>query len=768
MLKTILFVCSSLWLWLPLCLAAESIETDKSDYAEGETITISWSKTGNAVNNRQLQLLASSDSPASQSAAQIWIKNCGTQSCTQKVKTGTYHFSSGPPHESQVQTWPLAAGAYKLYATTNWNEVKAGPVSITVGAASTLSTSVSTYAIGEAILVEFSRPSSAATTTDWIGIYGAGVVPDGSPPSLDWHYTCGGQGACPAPVASGQVSFSSDNLAPTHYDLYYLHADGYAAVKGPAQFTVVSAAPLCSDNIQNGDETGVDCGGSCSACAPGSCSDGVQNQGEGGVDCGGPCAWCPSPSGCTAAVTTPSSVSHAHPVEGSEVSRVAFSSCYKPANRVSNTLWWHLRNTFQAELFMWLGDNMYADGTNLESKRKAYNAARDDTHYKTHGPPATPKIPVVATWDDHDYAANNQGAEYACKLETLAEFATHFTLPSSDPRHPAQAGHQRKGVYHAHMFARPASAGGGNGLHVITLDVRSGRDPTFSTYGTCRGAATKLLSNEQWAWLDGELAKDSQIKIIGSGIQVLPPTDQTRPLSSYCAYDGAGNTFEAAISSLGESADSLGTSYESWAEVPQEREKLLRKCQKSIADGHAKHIIFVSGDQHWAEIMAMKVPASPTHGAEAVLHEVTASGIDQRWDFAIENSHRLRLRTADESGNGKFRRECNFPFVYQGTTYYACTTVDNGGVLWCSTQTDTSNNHVSGQWGNCLAVAEELIEDGGYSGEHIQTDNYFHVASAQANYGGIKTDWANNRVRLSIFTPHESTPEAAWHEFDMV
>ncbi|AKT43655.1 DNRLRE domain-containing protein [Chondromyces crocatus] len=47
----------------------------------------------------------------------------------------------------------------------------------------------------------------------------------------------------------------------------------------------------CGDGIQNGDETGVDCGGSCAtACA--SCNDGIQNGSETGVDCGGSCAPC--------------------------------------------------------------------------------------------------------------------------------------------------------------------------------------------------------------------------------------------------------------------------------------------------------------------------------------------------------------------------------------------------------------------------------------------------------------------------------------------
>ena len=45
--------------------------------------------------------------------------------------------------------------------------------------------------------------------------------------------------------------------------------------------------PTCDDGMQNGDETGVDCGGSCpTACA--TCDDGMQNGNETGIDCGGP------------------------------------------------------------------------------------------------------------------------------------------------------------------------------------------------------------------------------------------------------------------------------------------------------------------------------------------------------------------------------------------------------------------------------------------------------------------------------------------------
>ncbi len=53
-------------------------------------------------------------------------------------------------------------------------------------------------------------------------------------------------------------------------------------------------APTCTDGIQNGNETGVDCGGpDCDPCP--TCNDGIQNGGETDVDCGGPdCDPCPT------------------------------------------------------------------------------------------------------------------------------------------------------------------------------------------------------------------------------------------------------------------------------------------------------------------------------------------------------------------------------------------------------------------------------------------------------------------------------------------
>ena len=50
----------------------------------------------------------------------------------------------------------------------------------------------------------------------------------------------------------------------------------------------------CSDGIQNGNETAVDCGGSCPSCSD--CNNGIQDGNETGVDCG---PTCPEPCHCS-------------------------------------------------------------------------------------------------------------------------------------------------------------------------------------------------------------------------------------------------------------------------------------------------------------------------------------------------------------------------------------------------------------------------------------------------------------------------------------
>ena len=46
---------------------------------------------------------------------------------------------------------------------------------------------------------------------------------------------------------------------------------------------------------------------------------------------------------------------------------------------------------------------------------------------------------------------------------------------------------------------------------------------------------------------------------------------------------------------------------------------------------------------------------------------------------------------------------CTFPFTYRGETYTSCTTVDNGGIPWCSAEGEATVPYprASGFWGHC-------------------------------------------------------------------
>ena len=196
------------------------------------------------------------------------------------------------------------------------------------------------------------------------------------------------------------------------------------------------------------------------------------------------------------------------------------------------------------------------------------------------------------------------------------------------------------------MFRKPGTEE--NGIHVIILDNRSQRDPTFSKFGECKGSETKMLAEDQWDWLEAELERESEIKIIGSGVQVLPPTDIiTRIPEIYCSHDihNAGNktttTFMVSLARVGEGKYWYGVRYEMWGQVPLEREKLLGLAQRSINNGKTKLVIFVSGDPHWAEFMAKRMPASDVWGPEQTLYEVTASGVPQNWPGFFLNSNRF-------------------------------------------------------------------------------------------------------------------------------
>ena len=110
-------------------------------------------------------------------------------------------------------------------------------------------------------------------------------------------------------VSCGTVDMVQNYMDYTNDNCMNLFSDGQASrmaalfEPGGARYSLTqssacgaSPSPTCNDGIQNGDETGVDCGGAnCAPCAQPTCDDGVQNGDETGVDCGGSgCPACPA------------------------------------------------------------------------------------------------------------------------------------------------------------------------------------------------------------------------------------------------------------------------------------------------------------------------------------------------------------------------------------------------------------------------------------------------------------------------------------------
>lgn len=453
--------------------------------------------------------------------------------------------------------------------------------------------------------------------------------------------------------------------------------------------------------------------------------------------------WCYKPSGgwdnCQMPAQEPVKA-HTQLDTGNRLTSIAAGSCFKVKGDMPAAMS-RLINQ-QPDLFLWLGDNIYADTTDMALMQQKYDDKKRNDDYKRF---LEANIPVMATWDDHDFGANNDGKHYPKRAESQKEFLRHYDVPANDPRYSTQ-----QGIYAAKM-AGPAN----ESAHVIMLDARYHRSPTFSSYGKCEGESSTILGDAQWAWLQSEFDKKSEVKIIGSGIQVLPPLYQGRSKSSYCAY-ADGKQFDKSIANLGES-DMSGTSYESWAEMPQQREKLLRMAQKSINDGNAKAVIFVSGDQHWGELLQKDMPASSEHGKAVTLYEVTASGFGQNWPYHIPNPLRLPVY-ADTKGNGTFDKQCQFPFNYGGISYKGCITRDNDKP-WCYTNVDSSGNNIGGEWGNCAPTGATIPTGkvGVVSNNvaSLTTDDRHLINKSGSNYGKIDIDWAKRTIKLAIETAEE-------------
>ncbi|MGE3166879.1 MAG: alkaline phosphatase D family protein [Planctomycetota bacterium] len=288
-------------------------------------------------------------------------------------------------------------------------------------------------------------------------------------------------------------------------------------------------------------------------------------------------------------------------VQGPEVSaeraadglRIAFGSCLDQ-NRPAPVLAALLAS--RPDVLVLLGDNVYADTEDDAALRSTYaqQLARPEfARLLTE----TPRW--FATWDDHDYGANDAGAEFPAKLKSQHAFLDFLQVAAESPRR------QRAGVYHAEVVGDEPRR-----VQFILLDTRfhrsslalaEQRESGHGPYRPSDSAAATMLGAAQWAWLVEQLRVPAEVRIIASSVQFV--------------------------------SDRHG--WECWGNLPRERDRFLGAIREAGACG----VIVISGDRHHGEVSRLDANES---GLGYPLYDVTSSSLNRGRGRVEEfNPHRL-------------------------------------------------------------------------------------------------------------------------------
>src|SRR5688572_9343135 len=98
--------------------------------------------------------------------------------------------------------------------------------------------------------------------------------------------------------------------------------------------------------------------------------------------------------------------------------------------------------TLPMDLFLFLGDNIYADTTDMAVMRQKYDALKESLFFRV----LRGRVARMAEVGDHDLGAHDGGADYSKRCEAKDEFLRWLDEPVDAPRR------RREGVYDARIF----------------------------------------------------------------------------------------------------------------------------------------------------------------------------------------------------------------------------------------------------------------------------------------------------------------------------
>ncbi|KWV90496.1 alkaline phosphatase D family protein [Erythrobacter sp. YT30] len=295
------------------------------------------------------------------------------------------------------------------------------------------------------------------------------------------------------------------------------------------------------------------------------------------------------------------------------ITRLAFGSCN---HQLRSQAIWSKIAAADPQLFLFIGDNNYGDqrwagDASLGTLRDAYGVQANTPELADF----MAKVPMMVTWDDHDFGFNDGGANFAHRGWAETIFET-FWNSSEEVR-------SRPGVYESRIFGLE-----GQRTQVIVLDTRFFRSefdrieytpdwPPLGPYVPSEDASKTMLGDAQWNWLEQELAKPADFRIIASSIQVL--TD--------------------------------AHNYESWEALPLERAKLY----EMLANREESGMVLLSGDRHAGGIYA---DATPETKGE-MIWELTSSSLN----YSFSSTERNTAREPDPKRLTDFISEENFGLI---------------------------------------------------------------------------------------------------------
>lgn len=268
-----------------------------------------------------------------------------------------------------------------------------------------------------------------------------------------------------------------------------------------------------------------------------------------------------------------------------DITKIAFGSCSRQ-EEADKQLWKEVNNQ-NPDLWLWLGDNVYSDGEDMEQRRQDFDLQKSHPDYLE----LLETTQIYGIWDDHDYGLNDGGNEYTKRDEAKKELFDFLDVPES---HPAWS---RDGAYQSYTF------NGEQSIKVIFLDTRYFRDELkWANPGTSEKAAQvnpngTVLGEDQWKWLESQLSDNVDVILLVSSIQALP--EQHR--------------------------------FEKWANFPPERDQLL-----ALLDQTETPVIILSGDRHMSEV------SKKAKSNGDLIYELTSSSLTNPWGVAEDEPNKYR------------------------------------------------------------------------------------------------------------------------------